>query len=187
MFQLHKKSCLFAIILLAITKFILVFSATFDVLRLSNVPFPSSSVEPVHFNALYDKNITEYTICYRFQIESYNDGLTFFVGVSRRGSESKWLVLDRIGWDWGSEMDGYHSGVLIIGRNVQGGGLGPDNYPMYHNYMVARNVDPGKWQSICYSYSTSLQIIHMYQNGEKVFSYHFYLILSKILFFKSDF
>ena len=133
MFQSYKKLYLFAIIFLAIWKYILVCAATFDVLKLSNVPFPSSSTEPVYFNAPYAKNITEYTICYRFQIESYNDGLVFFVGVRRKGSKHKWMVLDRIGWNTGNEMDGYQYGVLMIGRNVQGGGLGPDNYPMYLN------------------------------------------------------
>ena len=173
MFQSYKKLCLFAIIFLAIWKYILVCAATFDVLKLSNVPFPSSSAEPVYFNASYDKNITEYTICYRFKIESYNDGLLWLVGVRRKGSEHKWMVLDRIGWNTGNEMDGYQYGVLIIGRNVQGGGLGPDNYPMYLSYMLARNIDPNKWQNICYSYSTSLQIEHMYQNEAKVFGFHY--------------
>ena len=173
MFQSYKKPCLFVIIFLSIGKCIPVCSATFDMLKLSNVPFPSSSVEPVYFNASYDKNITEYTICYRFLIESYNDEFAILVGVRRKGSIHRWMVLDRIGWNTGNEMDGYQGGVLMIGRNVQGGGLGPDNYPKYLYYMLARNIDPAKWQNICYSYSTSLQMVHMYQNGVKVFGFHY--------------
>ena len=57
--------------------------------------------------------------------------------------------------------------------DIKVGGLGPDNYPSYLYHMLARNIDPGKWQNICYSYSTSLQIVHMYQNGAKVFGYHY--------------
>ena len=76
MFQSYKQPCLFAIIFLAIRNPTLVCSATFDVLRLSNVPFPSSSVEPVYFNASYDKNITEQDLglkCSAWKVFGSND------------------------------------------------------------------------------------------------------------------
>ena len=93
----------------------LVCSAIFDVLKFSNVPFPTSSVEPVYLNAPYDKNISEYTICYRFQIESYNDGLAIILGVRREGTKHKWMVLDRLGLEDGLGMDGYQNGMIVIG------------------------------------------------------------------------
>ena len=148
----------------------LVCSVLFDVLKLSNVPFPTYYSEySANFNAPYDKDISEFTICYRYQIESYNDGLLSFI----RTSGSKYNLLDRIGWETGYEVDGYQSGILGMRRNVYGGGLGPTSYPIMHIYMLAKNVEPAKWQSICYSYSSSLQKFHMYQNGAKVFSFQF--------------
>ena len=75
------------------------------------------------------------------------------------------MVLDRPGWETGSGMDGYQSGLLSL--------IGPMSYPIMHTYMLAKNVEPATWQSICYSYSSSLQKFHMYQNGAKVFSFQY--------------
>ena len=166
--QLFKKSWLSTILFLTIEKHMLVQSVTFDVLKLSNVPFPSSNVYSVYFNTPYNKDIGEFTICYRYQIESYNDGL-----LSLLRTHGKYHLLDRIGWETGWGMDGYQSGILGLRRNVHGGGLGPTSYPIMHIYMLARNVEPATWQSICYSYSSSLQKLHMYQNGAKAFSFQY--------------
>ena len=171
--KLFYKLFLFFLLFHTLTKNVWIQSLSFDVMKLSNVPFPSSSVEPVYFNAPYHKNISEFTICYRFQIESYNDGLFWLIGAKKEGSFYNWIMLDRMGWDTGNEMDGYQSGTFIMGQNVPGGGLGPDNYPVFKVYMLATNIYPAQWQNICYSYSSSLQKIHMYQNGAFVFSFHF--------------
>ena len=45
----------------------------FDVISISNVPFPSSSGFAARLSAPYDSEIPEFTICYRFLISSYND------------------------------------------------------------------------------------------------------------------
>ena len=46
---------------------------SFDVLSMRNIPFPSSAEDAAVINIEYKKDIPEYTVCYRFQIESYND------------------------------------------------------------------------------------------------------------------
>ena len=55
----------------------------FDVLKISNVPFPSvpwgtdegKSKGIIDINATYIEAIPDYTICYRILIDHYNDGL----------------------------------------------------------------------------------------------------------------
>ena len=42
-----------------------------------------------------------------------------------------------------------------------------------HHFNGAMNIEIGKWQHICSSYSSSLKFFHMYQNGLKVFSFNF--------------
>ena len=58
-------------------------------------------------------------------------------------------------------------------RNIPGGGLSNKAGPQHHHYCLARNVDISKWYHMCTSYSSTLQRMHMYQNGLKVHSYHF--------------
>ena len=47
----------------------------FDILRVTNVSFPNSDFYAASLKAPYDKDIPEFTVCLRFQITSYNDGL----------------------------------------------------------------------------------------------------------------
>ena len=44
-----------------------------DALKISNVSFPFYNKYTASTLASYQDNITEFTICYRFQIESFND------------------------------------------------------------------------------------------------------------------
>ena len=46
----------------------------FDVLKVSDVEFPRYFKYAASTSAPYNKNITEFTVCYRILIESYNDG-----------------------------------------------------------------------------------------------------------------
>ena len=46
----------------------------FDVLKISNVPFPMFEGIIATSSAPYHKNITEFTLCYRLQVESFNNG-----------------------------------------------------------------------------------------------------------------
>ena len=55
----------------------------FKVLSMNIFPFPTSSWQDgiaATLNASYDKELAEFTLCYRFLIESYNDGYVWLVG-----------------------------------------------------------------------------------------------------------
>ena len=55
---------------------LLVESQQFDVLKITNVRFPSSKKHyAAHAKISYRDNVSEYTICYRHLVESYNNGL----------------------------------------------------------------------------------------------------------------
>ena len=47
-----------------------------DVLKISNVPFPHSLNPAAWISASYTQDIAEFTLCYRLQVESYNDNWT---------------------------------------------------------------------------------------------------------------
>ena len=133
----------------------------FKVLRMADIPFPSSSEDAAAFNGSYNTDIPEFTVCYRFLIESYNDGWIWILG-SENKETSHWFFQDRIGWDLGQETEGFQSGATHVYRNIPGGGLGNERYPVLHYYSLARNIDISKWYHMCTSYSSILQKVHMY-------------------------
>ena len=45
-----------------------------DVLKISDISFPSSNPFAAHARTTYHGEISEYTICYRHLIESFNEG-----------------------------------------------------------------------------------------------------------------
>ena len=63
------------------------------------------------FNATYDKEIAEFTVCIRFMIDFYNNAL--FHMVDAREDDTIYF-LDRIGWIWGMERDEFQAGVVIV-------------------------------------------------------------------------
>ena len=83
---------------------------SFNVLSMRNIPFPSSTEDAAVINIEYKKDIPEFTICYRFQIESYNDNLFWvFAARNQEGTYS-----DRIGWQTGMEREGFQGGVVYF-------------------------------------------------------------------------
>ena len=112
-----------------------------DVLKISNVDFPSSKPWPASFDASYHKEIPEFSICIRFLIESYNNGL--FEMVLAENTDQMYFN-DRIGWETGMERDGYQGGVSIIQRNIPGGGVGGLQFPWYHHYNIPKNIATSK-------------------------------------------
>ena len=74
-------------------------------------------------------------------------------------------------WKCGRGSEGYQSGVLVITRNIPGGGLVKKELPIYHQYNMARDIAISKWTHICYSYSTTTKKLQMYQDGIKVFNF----------------
>ena len=145
---------------------------SFNVLSMRNIPFPSSTEDAAVINIEYKKDIPEFTICYRFQIESYNDNQFWLIG-ARKGDTEDWYFLERIGWQTGMEKDGFQGGVTFFEQNIPGGGLAKKKLPRYHHYNLAKNIDISKWNHICISYSSILQKMQMYQDGLYVYSYTF--------------
>ena len=142
----------------------------FDVLSMKNIPFPSSREYAAAINVEYKKDIPEFTVCYRFQIESYNDNE--FDLIKAKDMDNT-IYMDRIGWQTGMEKDGFQAGVVYFKRNIPGGGLAKKRFPSFHHYNLARNIDISKWTHMCTSYSSILHRMHMYQDGLYVYSYDY--------------
>ena len=146
-----------------------------DVMKIANVPYPETSCcvpkyFAAHANAIQDTNIPEFTVCYRMLIDSYNEGLfTPFAAFNGEGTLP--YVLDRQGWKSGRGSEGYQGGLIVIGRNIPGGGLANRGLPVYHQYNMARDIAISKWTHICYAYSSVTHNLHMYQDGLKVYSF----------------
>ena len=135
----------------------------FDVLKVTNVPFPlSEHLWAAGTNTFYEPEIPEFTACYRYMIESYNTGwancVMFGGGV----------YIDMMGFETGYEFFRYQSLGLVIGRKVPGGGTGGDSKPAGHHVNLPRNLQTGEWYNFCFAYSSSLQKMHVYANGLKI-------------------
>ena len=112
-----------------------------NVLKISNVDFPQSRHVPASFEATYDKDIAEFTVCIRFLIESYNNGLFSMVQAKNK---DQLYFLDRIGWETGMERDGFQGGVMMLLRVIPGGGLGGVAYPQQHHFNIPKNIATSK-------------------------------------------
>ena len=162
-------------------------SDQFEVLKITNVPFPSvtpswpptiGSTIAASANASYVEDIAEFTVCYRFQIESYNvGGMSFVFAAGKDGGTADWNVLDRMNWKNSGEVkgaEGYQGGMLSLqSRGVPGGGIGRLTLPAAHTYMFPRDIEISKWNNICWSYSSILHHLHMFKDGLKVLGFNF--------------
>ena len=164
------------LLLISFTITIPVRSVQIDVLKITNVKFPNSGCcAPSDFaastEARQDKEIPEVAICYRMLIDSYNNNL--FSPFASKDDHDKFTILDRICWKCGRESEGYQGGLLVLSRNIPGGGIGKRAFPSYHQYNLARDVAISKWTHICFSYSSITHKALMYQDGLKVFNFTF--------------
>ena len=97
----------------------------FNVLEIKNTPFPHSWNVPANINSSFEGPVAEFTACYRFQIESYNEQWTDFVQAARTIEYSSWFFFhDNLGWNTGTEVDGLQSAHTVVKRNIPGGGFG---------------------------------------------------------------
>ena len=78
----------------------------FDVLKISNVPFPKSVDPAASLSAPFTKNITEFTFCYRLLIDSYNEEGFRIIEAKPKRIESL-LFREYGGLDSGFELDGF--------------------------------------------------------------------------------
>ena len=120
-----------------------------DVMKISNVPFPTSNVYPALLNASYSHEIAEFTICHRYYIESYNDFFIFLLN-PKTPDWADHYYYNAIGWNTGYENEGFQGARSFIKRNVEGGGLANRQHPRYLNYVLARNIDISTWNTFLY-------------------------------------
>ena len=148
----------------------------FEALKIE-APFPSSPEPAASVNADFDRDITEFTVCLRMLVESYNDGCITIVHANLAGKKLQaWderhyknTLCKDIGWT----LDGYQEQGIYLMRNIPGGGLDKQAFPIWHNLNVPKNVRPSEWHSFCTSYSSTSHKFHQYQDGVKVFNYTF--------------
>ena len=150
----------------------------FDVLKMTNVPFPSSSGHVATVNASFGQDIPEFTTCWRFLIDSYNDGYIWFFAAGRPSEAKNEKYYDEtLGWQTGFEMDGFQASLHFLRRNIPGGemflggGLGNRSHPYVTQVNYPENIDTAKWYNFCTSYSSLKHRIHQYQDGMKVFGF----------------
>ena len=121
---------------------------------------------------MHSQEISEFTVCYRFLLNSYNDGWTRLIRSEKE--KSRYVYYEALGnGDTGFEYEGYQALAYMLFRNVTGGGLGNQAHPVYHHTLLPRNVPTSRWLNSCNSYSSSLQKLHLYHDGLKAFSYHY--------------
>ena len=151
----------------------------FDVLKISNLPFPKYDKYAAKASAPHHKEITEFTVCYRFLVESFNDGEIDVVGAYKDWTISQTYFCNWMGPEGtGKEKEGYQGGQLSVYRNLPAkpmteGGLVNRPFPSAQLFVLAKNMEPSKWHHFCHSYSSSLMRVFTYQDGLKVFGFNF--------------
>ena len=152
------------------------YDGLFDVLKISDVPFPQSSDIAAVIKAPYESEISEFSVCYRMLIDFYNDGMVHILKAWGYRNESLGpggVFWQLTGLNTGLEVYGFQPVYMYLYRNIPGGGLGNRAFPYWHFPTLPKNMDTGTWYSICTSYSSKLKRIHMFQDGLKVFSFQF--------------
>ena len=92
------------------------------------------------------KKLQNSLLCYRFLIESYNDGYVWLVG-------SHWMSkpLNKSTIEVHFLKEGYQSSHTMLKRNILSAGLSDNQLQIYHNYILVRNIKIYKWHHMCIS------------------------------------
>ena len=149
----------------------------FEVLKISGVPYPYSDHYAATINGTFHKELTEFTVCYRFLIESYNEKhiLPFIAEHKHKGASTKYFadLFEDLSNNQGWGTRGFQGGLHIFIHGVPKGGMAEKRFPVYHHFNNARPFQISTWNHLCTSYSSKLNIIHMFQDGLKVYSFHY--------------
>ena len=140
----------------------------FDVLSIQGVPFPQSSWYAAKLNVSFEKDIFEFTICYRHLIESYNQGWGELVNAFIPEGEDCYYLVTFIGMDTGFEVAGYQSMWIYLRRAYL-----ECPFPAEFKGPIPRNIQTNKWYHFCFSYSSKQKKMHLYGNGLKIVSYEY--------------
>ena len=119
----------------------------FNVLEIKNTPFPTFHKNTANINSSFEGPVAEFTACFRFQIESYNEQWITFVRASRQIEYSSWFFFDEnLGWNTGTEVDGLQSASTVVKRNIPGGGFGGGvkAFPGWHMHHMPFKVGVSK-------------------------------------------
>ena len=128
-----------------------------DVLKITNLTFPRSDFwKPAGQTRIaYHSSVSEYTICYRHLIESFNDGLYCPIMLGT------WAYAQRIFPPGEGGANGYTGTIINTSRYEIGGGIGNNSMPRGHWPFLPMDIDISKWYHICISYSSILHHVHM--------------------------
>ena len=120
----------------------------FEVLSISNVPFPTSSDAAATLNASYSEVIEEFTVCYRFLVSFYNDGWLTLIRAHPKDN-SFWdvrrLYEEYIGFNTGLEYEGFQYGGRTLYRNLPGLEFPEVPLPIWLEVNLPISVKTGKW------------------------------------------
>ena len=147
----------------------------FDVLSITDVPLPSSSDAAASFSAPYDKEIPEFTLCFRFLITFYNQGWITLFHAQKKGTREgdNQYYKEQIEFQSGVEYQGYQTITSYLRRNIPGGGLGGRSYPIYIGGSLQRKVQVGKWSHMCSTYNSKLHKRLIVYNGLRASIYNY--------------
>ena len=162
---MKSPNSLLKLILFSSISFLFAQEDQFDVVKVSNVPFPKSRGKAAKILLSDEKEVPEFTACYRYLVESYNTGWAKIVTFSGRYS-------DMLGFETGYEFFGYQALGLILFRDVVGG-LRGTNFPFGFHVNLPRNLQTGEWYNFCVAYSSVIQQLQAYGNGLKIASYEY--------------
>ena len=150
---------------------------TFDVLTISNVPFPHSPHMAADIrNPPHYKEIPEFTVCFRFLFTFYNDGWIPLIHAKQKKIQNPWdekYFAERLAYNLGFDYQGYQHLSGYLERNIPGGDAGGKKQPVSVVGNLQRNVATGKWQHACNTYSSIQHKRHSFYNGLKVYSFNY--------------
>jgi hypothetical protein len=127
--------------------------------------FPSINIWAAGINAMNDKEITEYTVCYIFLIESYNQGIIHMIGTRKDGGTADWRMIDRIFPNNGDGADGYHGGATHMEETYPEEGLVNNGF---HPIPLLFNLKTFTYRSCMYA-------LHIVQSNTFFISYRMVL------------
>ena len=170
MWLLSSTKLLYAVTWFALTATVCIQCQQIEVLKVSNVPFPSVpwlTNIAAKANASYEKDIPECIWCYRFRISSFNNGFAsvFFTG-KNGGTDNHWII-DRLT----PKENGEQIASPQVSRNIPGGGMGGRQFPIAHWVLFPIDVNIAKWHHSCTAYSSVTQKVQWYLDGSKIYSY----------------
>ena len=145
-------------------------------LKISNANFGTPNKHVAVVNASFNKEIVEFSFCYRILIDFYNDDFMILFDARKPFTGSPYnedgrFYREDTAFYSGFEIDGLMFEYGFLWRNIPGGGIGNRFMPFWHHLVLPRFMEPGEWFHYCTSYSSLNHIIHKYQDGLKVFSH----------------